>query len=121
VSLANQNNTSVSSLLPLLKFNANDNNAKLTRRQLRIAEIIKGEKGDWSTSLNSLGANMLHESSSLTLRAGGVGAKDGIRSTKAFLTSVTPSKGSISFADQATPNARKEPRKVFGATAYLER
>jgi hypothetical protein len=34
----------------------------------------------------SIGAGMLHESSSLTLRTGGVGNKDGIRSTKAFMT-----------------------------------
>lgn len=84
--MANQNNTSVSSLLPTLKQTVGENNTKLTQRQLRIVEIIKGEKVDWNLSKESIGAGMLHESSSLTLRTGGVGNKDGIRSTKAFMT-----------------------------------
>lgn len=86
VSLANQKDTSVSSMLPTLKISAFDNNNKLTQRQLRIVEIIKGEKVDWAMGKESIGAGMLHESSSLTLRTGGVGNKDGIRSTKAFMT-----------------------------------
>lgn len=86
MSFANQNNTSVSCLLPTLKQTVGENNTKLTQRQLRIVDIIKGEKVDWNLSKESIGAGMLHESSSLTLRTGGIGNKDGIRSTKAFMT-----------------------------------
>ena len=65
---------------------------------------------------------MLHESSSLTLRTGGVGIKDGIRSTKAFMTQITPRRGGkIHFAETSVTSITKSPRKVFGADAYLER
>ena len=85
-------------------------------------EIIKGEKVDWNLSKESIGAGMLHESSSLTLRTGGVGNKDGIRSTKAFMTQITPRRGSkIHYGDSNEKVFNKSPRKVFGADAYLER
>ena len=58
------------------------------------------------------------------------GQSDGIRSTKAFLTSVTPHAGtekkpSLAFAgsdiQQDLGLQPKGPRKVFGPDAYLER
>jgi len=73
-------------------------------------------------SKESIGAGMLHESSSLTLRTGGVGNKDGIRSTKAFLTQITPRRGSKAlFESNDNTSVIKEPRRIFGADAYLER
>ena len=92
---------------------------------MRLVDIIKAEKVDWHLSRDSIGAGMLHEPSSLTLRTGGVGNNDGIRSTKAFLTQVTPRRGGskIHFADgsNADITSPKSPRRIFGAEAYLER
>ena len=93
---------------------------------MRLVDIIKAEKVDWQMSRDSIGAGMLHESSSLTLRTGGIGNKDGVRSTKAFLTQVTPRRGGskIHFADGsalADVTSPRSPRRIFGAEAYLER
>ena len=71
---------------------------------------------------------MLNQESSLTLR-NKFGQSDGIRSTKAFLTSVTPNAGmekkqSLAFGSdiqQDLAMGKKGPREVFGAKAYLER
>ena len=86
-------------------------------------------KGDQAHGNSSIG--MLNEASSMTLR-GKLNANDGIRSTNAFMTSVTPRDGpSIAFASAeigsnadsqvklATIESKK--RKVFGANDYLER
>ena len=60
-----------------------------------------------------------------------LGMSDGIRSTKAFMTSVTPNKADIEpnlgFASDtqspkdSTKNLNRGGRKVFGANAFLER
>ena len=59
----------------------------MTQRQVRIANLVKGDHLDIMNS-----SAMLNQESSLTLR-NKFGQSDGIRSTKAFLTSVTPNAG----------------------------
>ena len=77
---------------------------------------------------------LLNDPSSMSFKRS-VAANDGIRTTKAFLTSVTPSKATnlklnedITAADFLSEHAtsprganKKTKRKVFGANDYLER
>ena len=91
---------------------------------MRIAQLVKGENFGLSTFPN--GGGLLNDPSSLSIKTK-LGANDGIRSTKAFLTSVTPHKeangdifgGDISPAPDSVKNSKS--RKVFGANAYIER
>ena len=125
---------SLATLLPQLKVATDQSNAKLTQRQVRIANLVKGE-GYGSTSVG-----LLNDPSSLTIKTK-LGMSDGIRSTKAFMTSVTPGNKNdsperdgpaINFAggDLGSPNSNStnklnnmgsKKRKVFGANDYLER
>ena len=73
---------------------------------------------------------LLNDPSSMSIKTK-LGMSDGIRSTKAFMTSVTPQRNinedlNIGFAsDNNSPKgstkAIKPGRKVFGANAYMER
>lgn len=79
------------------------------------------------------GGGLLNDPSSLSIKTK-LGMSDGIRSTKAFMTSVTPGKNinedlniNLGFAsDNNSPkgsnkNLKSNARKVFGANAYMER
>ena len=106
-----------------MKVATDTSNAKLTQRQVRIANLVKGDNFDF-------GGPLLNDPSSMSIKTK-LGMSDGIRSTKAFMTSVTPNKPAdiepnLGFAsDTQSPkdSARnmKGPRKVFGAAAFLER
>ena len=91
---------------------------------MRIAQLVKGDNFGLSTFPN--GGGLLNDPSSLSIKTK-LGANDGIRSTKAFLTSVTPQRedGENMFNSDINSPAgsvkNKQSRKVFGANAYLER
>ena len=72
---------------------------------------------------------LLNDPSSLSIKTK-LGASDGIRSTKAFMTSVTPAKADhdINLGFASDNNSPKEStknlkggRKIFGADAFRER
>ena len=97
---------------------------------VRIAGLVQQD----NFGMSSAGANgaLLNDPSSMSFKRS-VGANDGIRTTKAFLTSVTPSKApnlklneditaADFLSDQDSPRgAKKTKRKIFGANDYLER
>ena len=95
----------------------------MTARQVRIANLVKGD--NLGLDLANTTA-MLNQDSAITLK-NKFGQSDGIRSTKAFMTSVTPhgssKKPSLIFTGEQSQEAiqPKGPRKVFGAQDYLER
>ena len=69
----------------------------MTARQVRIANLVKGDQLDLAHT-----SAMLNQDSAITLK-NKFGQSDGIRSTKAFMTSVTPhgstdKKPSLGFA-----------------------
>lgn len=115
-------------LLPQLKIATDTSNARLTQRQVRIASLVKGDNfGMAGVSMGGL----LNDPSSISIKTK-MGQSDGIRSTKAFLTSVTPTRNddlnlnfTVGEAPLASPKGSvknaKSGRKVFGANAYLER
>jgi hypothetical protein len=113
-SAAKMNKTPI--LPELMISSAEEANSKLTNRQMRIAEIIRGENYDWSgspTSQHSKGNSSLIRE-----------PKDSIKSMRAVLQAVNAR--SISFTDRTAPNTAfkspsKTPRKVFGVDSYLER
>lgn len=76
-------------------------------------------------------SGLLNDPSSLSIKTK-MGQSDGIRSTKAFLTSVTPTRNddlNLNFtvgdtllaSPKSSVKGGKSTRKVFGANAYLER
>ena len=79
---------SFQTLLPQLKVAVDTSSAKLTQRQVRIAQLVKG--GDALGTQFGTGG-LLNDPSSLSIKTK-LGASDGIRSTKAFMTSVTPAR-----------------------------
>lgn len=62
MSLAEVNNTSVSAALPSLRSYVENSNTKLTKRQVRVAEMIKTQKAEMAQS------PLFNESSSFSLR-----------------------------------------------------
>ena len=80
---------SFQTLLPQLKIATDTSNAKLTQRQVRIAALVKGDNFGMSTF--GQGGGLLNDPSSLSIKTK-LGMSDGIRSTKAFMTSVTPAR-----------------------------
>lgn len=119
---------SFQTLLPQLKVACDTSTAKLTQRQVRIAQLVKG--GDAQHSYGPSGT-LLNDPSSLSIKTK-LGASDGIRSTKAFMTSVTPARADheISLAggfasDNNSPKDSSKRlgggRKIFGANAFIER
>mmetsp|Transcript_4947 Transcript_4947/g.6572 ORF Transcript_4947/g.6572 Transcript_4947/m.6572 type:complete len:98 (+) Transcript_4947:1647-1940(+) len=75
----------------------------------------------------NLGSGLLNDPSSMSIKTK-LGLNDGIRSTRAFLTSVTPVRNeepNLAFTGENSPTDSmknlKSGRKVFGANAYLER
>ena len=101
-------------------------NQKLTQRQVRIASLVRGDNLDTS---GVLPGGLLNDPSSMSIKTK-LGMNDGIRSTRAFLTSVTPAHPkddlNLDFASgtnspkESTKNLRSG-RKIFGANAFLER
>ena len=76
---------SFQTLLPQLKVATDTSNAKLTQRQVRIANLVKGDQFEFGAG------PLLNDPSSMSIKTK-LGMSDGIRSTKAFMTSVTPNK-----------------------------
>ena len=81
---------SFQTLLPQLKVATDTSNTKLTQRQVRIAQLVKGDTFGMAMSGSVGGAGgLLNDPSSLSIKTK-LGMNDGIRSTRAFMTSITP-------------------------------
>jgi len=93
---------SFQTLLPQLKVATDTSNAKLTQRQVRIASLCRGENLG-----TSMGGGLLHDPSSMSIKTK-LERNDGIRSTRAFMTSVTPvgrssDEPNLGFATELSP------------------
>jgi len=125
VSINAHDKLSFQTLLPQLKVATDTSNAKLTQRQVRIANLCRGDNLGNSGALGASG--LLNDPSSMSIKTK-LGHNDGIRSTRAFMTSVTPGRSmdepNLGFGENSPTSSNKymgSGRKVFGAQAYLER
>ncbi len=92
---------------------------------MRIAQLVKGDNFGMAMSGTVGAGGLLNDPSSLSIKTK-LGMNDGIRSTRAFMTSITPAGADQNLDFATATNSPKEAsstkaRKVFGAKAYLER